>query len=242
MKSFIPASLLLVLLSGCAQEDPEATEDGPKVSTPVARTSPLGQATDLEAQQARRQSNQVPALPPPPHVKDVYLKLKDPNTSFTEKDRAKQMLGKMGEISYPLLFDGLQDGDPNVRLASLEAIYKREMVKHMADTLPRLVELLEDPSPAIRARAAVRLSDFSPPRQFTKGEMDPLSPSAQRMVTGLNGQQVIEKLRAVANNLSENVEVRQAALDSARAIEWAVTGKRKPCEKKIAAGQPVQLE
>jgi HEAT repeats len=67
-------------------------------------------------------------------------------------------LGNMGEAGYPYLAARLKAGSDQVRLQSLLAIGRGELVAHARQTMPLLMEMLDARNPSLRQAAASRLA------------------------------------------------------------------------------------
>jgi len=139
------AAVSLILFAGCAKQKPPVAPNGHgsvrSAKGPSAANAHTQAATD-ETQRPRTAAQWAETL-------NGY----DPNA----RQKASVALRDMGKEGFPYLLKGMQSGSWEVRLTSLRAVPKDQVVAHRGETMPVLTNLLNDPNPPIRQYAAIRL-------------------------------------------------------------------------------------
>ncbi len=95
---------------------------------------------------------------------------------------AARSLADLGKEGWPHLLRGMSSESWETRLTCLRVASRDQIMAHSRETLPLLSRLLEDPQPAIRSCAAIRLgwfgagakSTFPSMKSLLQAETDPL--------------------------------------------------------------------
>jgi HEAT repeat protein len=139
------AAVLLILSAGCAKQKPPVAPNGHgsvrSAKGPAAANAHAAAAPD-ETQRPRTAAQWADAL-------NSY----DANA----RQKAGVALRDLGKEGFPYLLKGMQSDSWEVRLTSLRAVPKDQVVAHRVETMPVLSNLLNDPNPPIRQYAAIRL-------------------------------------------------------------------------------------
>jgi HEAT repeat protein len=199
MQVTVRLAFLLLVVPACTTKAP-----------PVARRAPLPRANDSVASQAVSASPDAAAqlLGRTLSQWEEQLSSKD----LATRQRATLALGQLGEAGYPTLISGMKNESADVRLQSLQAIYRPLLVKHQTETVPLLLQLLHDPNPAVREHAAIRLAWFDV-------RVSNMTPRA-----GYYARERLQALRLLAQK-DDNPAAKNAALHSIQSIEDAIQGK-----------------
>jgi HEAT repeat protein len=199
MRLTVRLAFLLLVVPACTTKAP-----------PVARPAPLARANASVAS---------PAIPAHPDAAAPLLgrALSQWEEQLSSKDlaarqRATLVLGQLGEAGYPALLNGMKNESADVRLQSLQALYRPVLVRHQAETVPLLLQLLQDPNPAVREHAAIRLAWFDV-------RVSNMTPRA-----GYYARERLQALRLLAQK-DETPAAKNAALHSIQSIEDAIQGK-----------------
>src|SRR5262249_30130167 len=156
-------AVALVLAAGCGTGTPDAkkaAEPDPgavPVAQPWAGPPPApAQAPTYQGQTAAQWGQ----------------RLQSPQAAARQE--AGVALRELGAAGFPYLLQGMRSESEEVRQASLQAVDLGDLVKHQAETLPLLVQLLNDRSAGVRQQAAARLAAFG---QAARGAL----PALQRL-------------------------------------------------------------
>jgi hypothetical protein len=123
---------------GWSPVQPAAVEPADGGETPAPVVAPVGPA--FRGKNAKQWDQQMEA-------RDAAL--------YTE---AAVALGRLGETGFPYLMARMQRGSDDVRMQSLLAMGKPELVGHARQTMPLLSEMLSARSPSLRQAAASRFA------------------------------------------------------------------------------------
>jgi HEAT repeat protein len=199
MRLTVRLAFLLLVMPACTTKAP-----------PVARRAPLAHANPSVASQAvsAHPDAVAPLLGRTLSQWEEQLSSKD----LAARQRATLALGQLGEAGYPALLNGMKNESADVRLQSLQAIYRPVLVQHQAETVPLLLQLLQDPNPAVREHAAIRLAWFDV-------RVSNMTPRA-----GYYARERLQALRLLAQK-DETPAAKNAALHSIQSIEDAIQGK-----------------
>lgn len=178
MRRIVLGALIFVVVAGCGRKGPppaaELGGQGQSQLVPVEASGPSGEAPGGQVYEGRSapQWGQI---------------LETQGQNAATRTRASVALGKLGEAGYTYLAAGLKSSSDDVRLASLQAMGKPELVAHSRETMPELLGMLNSRNPGLRQAAAARLAWY-----------------------GMDSQQALDSLRRVATR-DEDPEVRRVA-------------------------------
>lgn len=139
------AALSLLMLTGCAKHKPPVAGNG-HGSVRSVPTQPAANANAVAVPESTPRSRTAAQWA-------EILNGRDPNA----REKAGVALRDMGKEGFPHLLKGMQSGSWEVRLTSLRAAPKGQVVAHRGETAPVLTSLLADPNLPIRQYAAIRL-------------------------------------------------------------------------------------
>jgi HEAT repeat protein len=204
MRTLILGALLIGVAAGCGRKGPPPVAEGGAGGPAAALT------TEAEG----------PAWQPP-QAAEVYQgrtlpqwgsQLTDTRDASSQAEAATA-LSRMGKAGYPYLVRGLKSTSDEVRLVSLQAIAKPDLVGDR-NSMPTLVDMLFNArNPALRQAAASRLAWF-----------------------GTDSQRAIQALQRAADT-DNDAEVRRVAASAIVEIEeFVATG------GKITRGQPLKKQ
>jgi hypothetical protein len=194
-------SLCLLAAIGCGRKTPPVARpvtaktgvgvSGPMIAAPVQPLDPVGTFRGRTAEQWGEQ-----------------LAARDP----VVRQEAAVALRELGTAAAPQLVQAMKSPTPEVRLQAVETLAVPVVTENPKITLPVLLLLLQDPVPAIREQAAIRLAWFD---RTTRD---------QKLQTGFEAAQRLQALERVAQT-DPHPNVRTAAANSVLCIRSALSGK-----------------
>jgi hypothetical protein len=155
MKRTLTIVMVLLLASGCSKKAPSG------VAKLKGQSSPIG-AGQAIANQTWSDPDTLPPGTPVHQGKSAPQwgdQLQSPDAGT--RTQASAALRDMGEAGYVELKKGLRNPAPDVRLSSLQGLYAPILLAHKDETLPMLRDMLQDPNPALREQAAIRMAWFA---------------------------------------------------------------------------------
>jgi len=202
MRTMILGAVLIAVAAGCGRKGPPPAAEGVGVG-PGAVSSQVEPPPGWEPPQ----TGQVYQGRTPPQWGSQLVDARDPAI----RAEAAIALSRMGKVGYPYLLQGVKTGSDEVRLTSLQAMAKPDLVGDR-NSMPMLIDLLfNSRDPALRQAAASRLAWY-----------------------GMDAQRATQALQRAASSDSD-AEVRRVAASAIVEIEeFVATG------GKITRGQPLK--
>jgi HEAT repeat protein len=144
MRTIFALTAMLVLLAGCSRAKPKApVAQAPPVAIPEG-SAPAPEVTPPEFDLSR---------PRPAAQWATLLDSGDANS----RDAASRALRDLGKAGFPYLLQGMRHRSWEVRMVSLRAASKQDMVANRSQAYPVLTTLAQDSNPEIAHYAIIRL-------------------------------------------------------------------------------------